>query len=111
MSMEYTSGMYGGQYLREARLRAGETQRAIAQKAGVSQSLVARIERGEIEPSLERLGALVRACGYDLDIHVVPLDEDAWSMVEELQELSPDERLRRLTTAVELAPTDTEGGG
>ena len=96
--------MYAGQYLREARLRAGMTQRSVAARAGASQSLVARIERGAPDPSPARLRALVRACGFDLDIHVVPLDEDAWAMVEELQGLTPDERLRRLTTAVRLAP-------
>lgn len=102
--------MYSGQYLREARRRAGLTQRTIATKAGVSQSLVARIEAGEIEPSLDRLRSLVRACGFDLDIHVVPLDEDAWAMVEELQQLTPDERVRRVAEAARLVPPDAGGG-
>jgi hypothetical protein len=51
---------------------------------------------------LERLLALVRACGFDLEIHVVPLDEDAWSMVEQGARLSPDERLDRALAAVRL---------
>ena len=52
-----------GQLLREARRRAGLTQKAVAARAGVSQPTVARVERGELTPSLERLIALVRACG------------------------------------------------
>jgi transcriptional regulator with XRE-family HTH domain len=101
-----------GQFLREARRRAGLTQRSVARRAGVSQPLVARIERGEVEPSFERLRDLVRACGFDLDVRVVPLDEDAWAMVEELQSLSPDERVERLVTAVRLMrAAQGEGGG
>ena len=94
--------MDSGQFLRESRRRAGLTQQQVADRAAVSQSLIARIERGHVAPSLERLLALVRACGFDLEIHVVPLDEDAWSMVEQGARLSPDERLDRALAAVRL---------
>jgi transcriptional regulator with XRE-family HTH domain len=91
-----------GQLLRETRRRAGLTQQQLADRAAVSQSLVARIEKGRVAPSFDRLLALVRACGFDLDIHVVPLDEDAWSMVEQGARLTPDERLDRALAAVQL---------
>lgn len=91
-----------GQLLREARLRAGMTQRAVAARAGVSQPTVARIEAGEVHPSLERLLELVRACGLDLDIRLVRLDEDAWSMVERGAGATPDERLDRMLAALAL---------
>ena len=94
--------MDSGQFLRESRRRAGLTQQQVADRAAVSQSLIARIESGHVAPSLERLLALVRACGFDLEIHVVPLDEDAWSMVEQGARLSPDERLDRALAAVRL---------
>jgi predicted transcriptional regulator len=87
--------MDAGQFVREARNRAGLTQRALAGRAGVSQSLVARIEVGSVDPTFERLLQLVRACGFDLDVRVVPLDEDAWTMVERGAAVSPDERLDR----------------
>lgn len=85
-----------GQLLREARRRAGLPQRVIAERAGVSQPTVARIEKGDVEPSFERLLSLVRACGLDLEIHVVPLDEDAWTQAERGAAATPDERLDRL---------------
>ena len=88
------------QLLREARRRAGLTQQQVADRADVSQSLIARIEAGRVSPSFDRLLSLVRTC--DLDIRVVALDEDAWSMVEQGARLSPDERLDRAVAAVQL---------
>ncbi len=94
--------MDSGQLLREARRRAGLTQQQVADRADVSQSLIARIEGGRVSPSFDRLLSLIRGCGFDLDIRVVALDEDAWSMVEQGARLSPDERLDRAVAAVQL---------
>ena len=91
-----------GNLLWEARRRAGLTQRVVAERAGVSQPTVARIEQGDVEPSFERLLALVRACGLDLEIHVVPLDEDAWTQPERGAAATPDERLDRLLNGLAL---------
>jgi transcriptional regulator with XRE-family HTH domain len=96
MCVVYPLFMDAGQFVREARKRAGLSQRALAVKAGVSQPLVARIERGEVSPSFDRLLQLVRACGLDLEVHVVPLDEDAWTLVEEGAAASPEDRLARM---------------
>ncbi|MEO8424784.1 MAG: helix-turn-helix transcriptional regulator [Actinomycetota bacterium] len=85
-----------GQFVREARRRAGLTQRALATRAGVSQPLVARIENGDVGATWDRVLQLVRACGFDLDVRVVPLDEDSWTLAEEGASLSPDERLDRM---------------
>jgi transcriptional regulator with XRE-family HTH domain len=93
--------------LRESRLRAGLTQRRLAELAGVSQPTVARIESGDIQPTFARLLDLVRACGLDLDVRVVALDEDAWTVAEGGLALTPDERLDRAVTAVDLL---REGG-
>ena len=78
------------------------TQDALARRAGVSQSLVARIERGDVDASFSRTVKLVRACGLDLEIHVVPLDEDAWTLVERGDALTPDERLDRMLAGIDL---------
>jgi transcriptional regulator with XRE-family HTH domain len=94
--------MDAGQIVQEARRRAGLTQRRLAELAGVTQPTVARIENGLIQPTFERLLELVRACGLDLDIRVVPLDEDAWTVAERGLALTPDERLDRAVGAVEL---------
>jgi len=68
--------MDAGQVVRESRRRAGLTQR--------------------------RLIRLVRAAGLDLDVRVVPLDEDAWTMVERGAAATPDERLDRAIEGVSL---------
>jgi transcriptional regulator with XRE-family HTH domain len=92
----------GGQFVREARRRAGLSQRALARKAGTTQSALARLESGLESSSFERIVSLVRACGFDLDIRLVPLDEDQLTLAEQLVEVSPDERLDALLRGLEL---------
>jgi len=94
--------MDAGQILRESRLRSGLSQRRLAELAGVTQPTVARIESRLIQPTFERLLELVRACGLDLDVRVVPLDEDAWTVARRGLALTPDERLDRAVAAVDL---------
>lgn len=94
--------MHGAHIVREARRRAGLTQRELAGRVGTTQPGIARIESGDSAPSFDRIVRLVRACGFDLDIRVVPLDEDAWSVAEQGRSLSPDERLDRLLVGIEL---------
>jgi len=102
--------MDGGQLVREARRRAGMTQRQLASRAGVTQPTVARIERGDVEASLERVLELVRAAGFDLEVRVVPLDEDALALAEQNLARSPDERLDGLLAALELyRPGERDG--
>lgn len=101
--------MDGGQFVREARRRAGLTQRQLAGRAGVSQPTIARIEAGDVAPSFERVAALVRAAGFDLDVRLVPLDEDALALAEQNLAMSPDERLASLAAALELRPGEDDG--
>jgi|RhiMethySRZTD1v2_1073278.scaffolds.fasta_scaffold626295_2 transcriptional regulator with XRE-family HTH domain len=54
--------------LKAARAGAGLSQRELAQRAGTSQAMVARIERGQQSPSLATLERLVRACGLELRV-------------------------------------------
>lgn len=49
------------QDIRAQRVRLGLTQEQLADAAGVSQSLVARIELGEVDPSYSTLKAIVQA--------------------------------------------------
>jgi|SRR3990170_7736269 len=101
----YSYAMKGGQFVREARRRAGMTQRQLAVRAGVSQPTVARIESGAANPSFERVVELVRACGLDLVVHVVPLDEDAWTLAQQNLRRSPDERVSEMLAALRFAET------
>ena len=50
----------------QARAKAGITQRELAARAHTSQSVVARIERGQTIPSVETLDRLLAAAGFEL---------------------------------------------
>jgi predicted nucleotidyltransferase/DNA-binding XRE family transcriptional regulator len=63
-----TSEVTAAAVLRKARVGAGLTQRALAQRAGITQSVVAAYESGSREPSLATLSALVDATGYSLSV-------------------------------------------
>jgi transcriptional regulator with XRE-family HTH domain len=70
-----------GQLAREARLRAGLTQAELGARLRKPQSVIARWERGTVQPSLESLRELVRACGLDLVLHVSKRFSDLISRV------------------------------
>lgn len=53
------------------RLKAGLTQAEVAKAAGVSQPLVARLERGDSRrtPTFDTIYRLLKVLGYQLEIH------------------------------------------
>lgn len=59
-----------GDLLREARRRAGLSQRALAERAGTAQSVVARIEAGTASPRVSTLEQLLDAAGQRLDVRL-----------------------------------------
>lgn len=63
------NGKAGGLLL-EARRRAGLTQAALAERAGVTQSMISAYETGAREPSMSTLERLVAAAGLVLDLRV-----------------------------------------
>ena len=82
--------------LREARRRAGLTQRDLARRAKTSQSVVARIENGSTSPSTETLSRLVQAAGLEIsaELHPSPaIDSHMLDDVERILRLTPEERL------------------
>jgi uncharacterized protein len=58
--------------LRGARERSGLTQRALANRAGTSQSVVARIEGGQSSPTVATLNRLLEATGHRLQTRLAP---------------------------------------
>lgn len=62
-----------GTLLRQARARAGLSQRALAERAGTSGPTVAAYEAGSKEPRLTTLDRLVRAAGQELRVIVEPV--------------------------------------
>jgi transcriptional regulator with XRE-family HTH domain len=100
--------MRGGDLIREARRRAGVTQRELAARLGTTQSAIARIERGGTEPSFERVGEALRACGFDLVPRIAPADDADWSVASTNLTLDPDARVRRHQAALRFAVAGRE---
>ena len=90
------SRMRGADLIREARLRAGLTQAELSERTGTQRSVIARWEQGLVAPSIDTLVELVRSCGYDVPLELVPYDPGPDERVAELQMLSPERRLDRL---------------
>ncbi len=87
--------MSAAHLLRHARARAGLTQRALAERTGVPQPAIARIEVGRVRPRVDTLEALLRACGSRLESEPrsgIGVDRSA---IRELLRLTPAERARQ----------------
>ena len=82
--------------LREARLRAGLTQDALAERTGKNRPQIARWESGAVTMTLEALLELVRACGFDLPLELIPLEPVEDEGLKILQRHSPEDRLDRM---------------
>lgn len=94
--------MRGGALIREARRRAGLTQAELARRMGTSQSAVARWERGRQSPSFDTVIRALRACGLDLDIHLVAYDDSDASLFEGYLAMTPDQRVQSLLNLLQF---------
>lgn len=94
--------MNGSHLMREARRRARLTQEEVARRVGTTQSAIARIESGRHAPTLERVSDIAQACGFDVQIRLVPHDPHDWDLLALPRTLSPTERVERLETMVEF---------
>jgi predicted transcriptional regulator len=84
--------------VREARKRVGLTQAELAERAGVTQSVIARLERGGGNPTFLTLERVLHAAGHRLELAAVEqglrtVDE---SLIAQQLALSPAERIRAL---------------
>src|SRR5690242_10172336 len=66
--MRYHDGMDAAEWVNGARRSAGLTQRQLAERSGVPQPTIARIESGRQMPRADTLDRLLRACGWELDM-------------------------------------------
>src|ERR1039458_4917098 len=57
-----------GSAVRAARRRAGVSQAELAERAGTSQPSIARLEKGQVSPTVITLDRIARALGSDLVI-------------------------------------------
>jgi transcriptional regulator with XRE-family HTH domain len=95
--------------VRDLRLAAGLSQRALARRAGTSQPAIARYESGVATPSWETLQRLAAACGrrLRLDTEAVVEAHDV-ELATRLLELTPEQRLRALPRYARLRELASE---
>src|ERR1700737_4120004 len=81
--------------VRQARREAGLTQAELARRVGVSQPEIARLERGNSNPTWDTLVRALRATGHELELggRPSPAGLDLGQLRERLA-LTPAERLR-----------------
>ena len=93
--------MTSGTLIREARLRSGLSQLKLSERSGKDRAQIARWERDVVQPSFETLRELVRACGFDLQMSMVPYLVDAKqdARLQETLLRSPQERLEAMLKA------------
>jgi ribosome-binding protein aMBF1 (putative translation factor) len=58
-----------GEEVRRLRAERGLSQQQLAERMGVPQSVVARLEAGGVEPRLSTLDRVARALDVELDVH------------------------------------------
>ncbi|MYB50448.1 MAG: helix-turn-helix transcriptional regulator [Dehalococcoidia bacterium] len=65
--------------LADAREAAGMTQSALAERAGVSQAYIAKLERGDANPTIGHIGRLLACMGLKPSVSVAPMEPAASS--------------------------------
>ena len=84
--------MIGGELVREARKRSALTQRELAERAGTTQSAIARLESGRTSPTLEQVQRLMRLSGFELIVEFAPFDDSDRLQAAALEALDQVER-------------------
>ena len=78
--------------LRLARSKAGLTQAELAGRAGVTQQAISAYETGRKEPTLPTIQHLLQAAGFEIRMHLEPVDNHDRSLEMLLSTLSPSQR-------------------
>ena len=90
--------------IREARRRAGMSQRLLAERLGTDQSVVARWEALITSPTFETVVAACRACGFQLDWRLLAIDPDAERVLGEQRRRTPAERVASVVNLAAIRP-------
>lgn len=91
--------------LRQARRRAGLSQRALAKRARTAQSVVARIERGQTSPTWETLERLLAAANAHLTAQLEPhvvVGSHMLDDVPRILRMTPEQRLEEVKNLSEF---------
>jgi transcriptional regulator with XRE-family HTH domain len=95
--------MTTGELIRSARLRAGYSQKELAQRLGMASSSIARWETDAVEPGFSTLRRVLQACGFDIPPVLVPYERNPErdAQLQEMRELTPQERMTRLLNRID----------
>ena len=98
--------MTTGELIRSARLRAGYSQKELAQRLGMASSSIARWETDTVEPGFSTLRRVLQACGFDIPPVLVPYERDPErdAQIQEMRQLTPQERMTRLLDRLDKPP-------
>jgi transcriptional regulator with XRE-family HTH domain len=95
--------------LQLARLKAGLTQRELAERAGVPVTMISAYERDQRQPTLATLLRLLRAAGFDLRLHLAaydPHDDILAGLEAGRSEAERQDRDRQLQAWRDAAPAE-----
>ena len=95
--------MIGGELVREARRRAGLTQRELAERAGTTQSAIARLESGRTSPSFEQVERLIKLCGFSMIVELATYDDSDLVQAKANLRRSVGQRIKQNDAALTFA--------
>jgi transcriptional regulator with XRE-family HTH domain len=107
--------------IREARTRAGLTQRELAARSQTTQSAIGRIEAGLGNPNVRSVERLLEAAGFRLHLELRPISEKdpviaAYkagidrTLLRENMKKTPEQRVRALQALARLADEARRAG-
>jgi len=91
--------------LRQARTRAGLSQRGLARRARTAQSVIARIEKGQTSPTWETLERLLAAANLDIHAQLEPrvvVGSHMLNEVPRILRMTPEQRLEEVKNLSEF---------
>lgn len=91
--------MEAARLVKQARRKAGLSQRSLALRAGLPQSTIGRIEAGTTDPRTGTLNKILEACGFELEVERRLGDGVDRTQIREFLALSPKQRLEAATSA------------
>src|SRR5271167_2241689 len=74
MAQSYPTPSAAAGLLQLARLKSGLSQGKLAERAGVPTTMISAYERDQRQPTLPTLLRILRAAGFDLRMHLAPLE-------------------------------------
>jgi transcriptional regulator with XRE-family HTH domain len=83
-----------GALIHAARLKAGLSQAALAERAGTTQPTISMYERGAKVPDLVTLERILGAAGFELRMVLAPLEDHDESLARYVQSLPRDAQER-----------------